>query len=155
MSKLTTEPRLSLTRVVSSTIQMRLPLAKIRLAMTPKISFSISAFIMPDSKESFEQTFLALISSYSLKTLPALKPRLEAAVTKKHGDVELKKLNELKTDSKVVVLGTLIKNYKNQPSVLKTLAQGDTDMNGGIKQEQKEGKKYSDEDEMFLEDGTQ
>ena len=90
-----------------------------------------------------------------VRTLSAIKPRLEAAVAQKYPNVEIKKLNELNLDSKTVVLGTVIRNYKNQPSVLKTLAQGDTDMNEGIKQEQKQREKYSDDDEMFLEDGTQ
>ena len=55
----------------------------------------------------------------------------------------------------MVVMGTVIKVYKNQPSILKTIAAGDVDMNEGMKHEDKAGKKYCEDDEIFLEDETQ
>ena len=80
---------------------------------------------------------------------------LEAAIERKFPGIEPKKLNELKLQETVIVLGTLIKVHKNQPSILKTIAAGDTDMNGGVRQEEHSGQRYDDEDAVFLEDDTQ
>ena len=85
----------------------------------------------------------------------AIKPQLEEAVAIKYPTTTTKKLNELRFGDNVIVMGTVIKVYKNQPSILKTIAAGDVDMNEGMKQEDKAGKKYCDDDEIFLEDETQ
>ena len=85
----------------------------------------------------------------------AIKPQLEEAVAIKYPTATTKKLNELRIGDEVVVMGTVIKVYKNQPSILKTIAAGDVDMNEGMKHEDKAGKKYCEDDEIFLEDETQ